>query len=49
MGGSPEPTVEKIKNLVYMDPNYKRKEPLRAEYLGELAFAQMSWESSPNE
>ncbi|XP_051903114.1 complement factor B-like [Hippocampus zosterae] len=39
MGGSPEPTVEKIKNLVYMDPNYKQKEPLRAEYLDIYIFA----------
>ncbi|XP_061154620.1 complement factor B-like [Syngnathus typhle] len=38
MGGSPELTVRKIKNLVYMDSNYK-KEPLRAEFLDIYIFA----------
>ncbi|XP_077597411.1 complement factor B-like [Stigmatopora nigra] len=39
MGGAPDTTVEKIKHMVYMDPNYKKKELLRADYLDIYIFA----------
>ncbi|XP_061659704.1 complement factor B-like isoform X2 [Syngnathoides biaculeatus] len=39
VGGSAESTVEKMKDMVYMDPNYRRKEPARADYLDIYIFA----------
>lgn len=36
MGGSPDRTVQKIKNMVYLDPTGQKKNESRDEYLGEL-------------
>lgn len=35
MGGSPAPTVAKIKNMVYMNQTGEQKISSREEYLGE--------------
>ncbi|XP_054611728.1 complement factor B-like isoform X1 [Dunckerocampus dactyliophorus] len=39
MGGTPEPTVQKIKNMVYMDQTSRSEKPLREEYLDIYIFA----------
>lgn len=38
MGGSPTFTVEKIKNMVYMNQTGEPKTPSREEFLGEFIF-----------
>ncbi|XP_060910841.1 complement factor B-like [Labrus mixtus] len=39
MGGSPAPTVEKIKNMVYMDPTSNPESKYREDYLDIYIFA----------
>ncbi|XP_061818458.1 complement factor B-like [Nerophis lumbriciformis] len=39
MGGTPEPTVEKIKNMVYMDQTARNQKPIREDYLDIYIFA----------
>lgn len=38
MGGSPAQTVEKIKNMVYMEQTRAGETPPRADYLGKFYF-----------
>ena len=38
MGGSPKPTVARIKKMVYMNHTVEQEAQSREEYLGELLF-----------